>query len=133
MAVVTLAALNFGAIRAVLGRGDRFNEAWLMRALPMANALVVSLLIGYWRRGCHRFHLGFQSFGTTALSLCIAGDWLYPDMTGLHFRFFTEPHGLSLTTIQIATWDTIPLVTIVLSQFIFALVGGFLFHGFRIR
>ncbi len=133
MILVALVALNFAAIRAALGRTDRFNEAWLMGALPMANALVVGLLICYRRGKCNRFHLGFQAFGAIALSLDLAGMWLYPDMTGLHFRLFTEPHGLSLTTIHVAVWDTIPLLMISLSQFVVALVGGFLFRNFRIR
>jgi hypothetical protein len=132
MGFVALVALDFAAMRAALGRSDRFNEEWLMGALPMANALVAGLLIGYRRRRCNRLQFGFQAFGATALSLYIAGMWLYPDMTGLHFRLFTEPHGHFSDTIRMVIWDSFPLVMIGVSNFGFALFGGFLFRNFRI-
>ena len=99
----------------------------------MANTLVVGRLIGCRRRRNHRFHSGFQTFGATALGLYIAGMWLYPDTTGLHFHVSAKPFRLSLTTIHVLIWDAIPVVTISLSQFAFAMVGGFLFSNFRIR
>ena len=135
MVLVALAALNAAAIRAVLGRSDRFNELWAMGALPMANALVVGMLIGYRHRQSRgiRFVYGFESFGVTALTLYVAGMWLYPDMTGMHFRLFIEPHGVSLVTINVVIFDCIPLAMVGLTQFAFALVGGFLFHNLVIR
>jgi len=135
MGFVALVAFNLAAMKAVWGRSDRFNEVWLAAALPMTNALVVGLLIGIRRRsrGCRRFHLGFQTFGGMALGLYLAGYWLYPDLTGLHLSFFSEPRGPSSETIDSLVWDAIPLVIVGLSQFLFALLGGWLFRNFRIR
>jgi hypothetical protein len=135
MGFVALAAFNLAAMKAVWGRSDRFNEARLMGALPMANAIVVGPLLGDRRRsrGCRRFQLGFQAFGAMALGLYVAGFWLYPDMTGLGFRLFTEPRGPSSDTIDIVVWYAIPLVVVGLSQFVFALLGGWLVRNFRIR
>lgn len=132
MIFVALVALNLAAFRVALHRSDRFNELWLMGIMPMANALVVSLLVGYRRRRCHRFHLGFQAFGATSFSLSVAGKWLGTGVAGLHFRLFAEPHWLSWTTIQVASWDMIAVVIVGLLHLVFALIGGLLFRNFRI-
>jgi hypothetical protein len=131
MGFVALVALNLGAVKAVLGRNDRFNEHWLMAALPMANALIVVPLIGDRRRGrgLRPFRMGFQAFGAMALSLYFNGKWLYPDMTGFHFLLFTQPLGLSLTDFDLVLLDCVPLVAVSLTQFLFALFGGWLFHA----
>ena len=133
MVFVAVVALNFAAIGVALGRSDRFNEEWLMGALPMANAVAVGLFIGYRRHRCNRFQLGFLAFGSTALGLYVGGLWLYPDMTGLHFRLFTEPHDMLLDTIHIVVWDMFPVVLVALSQVVFAIFGGFLFRNFRVH
>jgi hypothetical protein len=133
MVLVALVALNFAAIRSAVGRGDRFNELWVMGALPMANALAISLFAVYGHRRHDRFRLGFEVFGAAALSLHVAGRWLGSHTEGLHFRLFTEFHGLSSSTLQTLIWDMIPPVMTGLSQLAFALVGGCLFPGFRIR
>lgn len=51
---VFLIALDLGVLRMVLGRNDRFNEEWLLGAMPMANVFVAFWLVRIrdpeWRR-----------------------------------------------------------------------------------
>ena len=80
MAFVAVAALDLGARRALNDLANRLLmlthsnrlphmiHALLMGALPMANVLVLALVIGHRRRGS-RFLLGFEVFGATALVL----------------------------------------------------------------
>src|SRR4051794_10506007 len=68
MVIVAIAALNFGAIRAVMDQGGPTNERLAMGAIPMANFLAVGLLLGFRRRMSRPFLLGFELFGATALA-----------------------------------------------------------------
>ncbi len=73
---VAIAALNFAAIRAIFDPGINPNEVrailLLLGALPMANVLVVGMLIGQQRPGSRRFLMEFVGFGATALTFFIA-------------------------------------------------------------
>ena len=63
MALVALAALNFGAVR---GFVDSYTEFYALVAgcLPMGDVLAVGLMIGGLRFRNHRFLLGFEVFGS---------------------------------------------------------------------
>ena len=127
MVFVAIVAINIATIMGkVLDHSNPFKELLLMGTLPMANALVVGLLIGYWCRRSRRFLLGFEAFGVTALSLFIAGIFLFPEMINLHYRLLIKPYGRSLTMIHIT------VVMIGLTQLAFALLGGFLSRKFGI-
>src|SRR5207244_1304988 len=91
IAFVAVAALEFGAIRALHDFENRLILlthsyhlpgmifAWVHGALPMANVLVVALVIGHRRRGNRRFLWGFEVFGATALALYVAAASLYTE------------------------------------------------------
>ena len=77
MVFVAIAAIDFGAIRAVLDY--RMNDLFalggvllLLGALPMANVLLVGMLIAQRRPGSSMFLVGFEWFGAMALALFIA-------------------------------------------------------------
>ena len=127
MVFVALVALNLATIKTVLDHRNPFKEMLLMGALPMANVLVIGLLIGYRCRKSRRFILGFEAFGAMALSLFIAS--IYP-MISLHYRLFIEPYGMSWTHIVIGNSITVAMIGS--SQLAFALLGGFLSRKFGI-
>ncbi len=77
MAIVAIAALNFGAIRALVNLQFRAHingfprlaqiiGALILGALPMATVLVFGLLIGTRRRALRPLLLGFEMSGATA-------------------------------------------------------------------
>ena len=83
MVAVAIAALDFGAIRALLARhgsalDDQRSICLLLGALPMANVLAVGMLIGQRRPGSRPFLLGFEAFGAMALALFIALAICFP-------------------------------------------------------
>jgi hypothetical protein len=139
MVFVALAALEFGAIRAVMDYRRPTRDSLVVGALPMANFLVVGLLIGHRRRGSRRFLLGFEVFGTTALALYIAMAILFTDeLDQSYLELAIEPLR---ATIGRTGWTTSRLLIAYfilslwasLPQLAFALIGGFLFRKFRIR
>ena len=79
MVFVAIAALDFGAIRAVFDRNSRTSYLLGIGALPMANVLVVGLLIGHRRRGSRRFLLGFEAFGAMALAVYVTVASLFTE------------------------------------------------------
>jgi hypothetical protein len=84
MVIVAMVAINIATMKTEWNYGSPFRELLLMGNLLMANTLVVGLLIGFWCRRSRRFLLGFEAFGVTALSLFIAGIYLFPEMINLH-------------------------------------------------
>ena len=121
MVFVAIVAINIATVTRV-DYNNTFKELVLMGALPMANTLVVGLLMGYWSRRSRRFLLGFEAFGLTVLSLFVAGIRLFPEMINLHYRLVIKPYGRSLTMISIT------MVVTGLTHLAFALLGGFLSH-----
>ena len=69
MVAVAIAALDFGAIRALLRFASLMGELLILGTLPMANVLAVGLLIGQRRPGSRPFRLGFEAFGVMAVAL----------------------------------------------------------------
>jgi uncharacterized membrane protein YeiB len=71
MVAVAVAALDFWAIRAVFDRNSRTSYLLGIGAMPMANVLVVGLLIGRWRRRSPKFLSGVAVFGAMALAVYV--------------------------------------------------------------
>jgi hypothetical protein len=72
MVAVAIAGINFAALRAGRERGAGLPGVFiLVGALPMANVLVVGMLIARKRSGSRPFFLGFEVFGAFSLTLYI--------------------------------------------------------------
>lgn len=63
MVAVAIAAINFGVMREVVGSRSSRNIVLLLGSLPMANVLMVGVLINQRRPGWRPFLLGFEVFG----------------------------------------------------------------------
>ena len=139
MVFVALAALEFGAIRAVTDYEGSTRDSLVVGALPMANFLVVGLLIGLRHPWSRRFILGFELFGATALALYIAMAILFADELGqsyleLAIKPLRETLGRAgWTTFRLLMAYFILSLWACLPQLGFALIGGFLSRNFRIR
>jgi hypothetical protein len=143
MVAVAIAALDFGAIRAVLGsQGGRLGSETgillLLGALPMANILAVGILIGQRRPGSRPFLLGFEAFGAMALALYIAlangglhGDLLMPYLGPL-IDLMEKIIGRDRPFVFIPILCFGIAVMLGWPQVAFALIGGSLSHRFRV-
>jgi hypothetical protein len=134
MAIIALAALNFGAIRAALDYPGGPNVLLCIVGLPMANALAVGLLIGRRHRGSRQFLVGFEACGAAMLGFLIVAivsgkDWVWSYLT-----LATEPIRAALGPTGGGKWTAIRLlvarsflsVWATLPQLTLALIGGFL-------
>jgi hypothetical protein len=112
--------------------------ALLMGALPMANVLMLALVIGHRRQGS-RFFLGFEVFGATALAFYVAAVSLYTEELVPPFADLLSPlviafrNGTTLSTLGVLIVESAAAVILLLPQVAIALIGGFLFRNFRIR
>ncbi len=137
MVFVAFAAVNFGVIRVLMGYrpNTHTGETLIVGALPIANVLVVGLLIGQRRRGSRRFLWGFEVFGVMALALHIAmailstGE-LLQSYLDLGFKPIVEAIGGRRRRIS---FDIVPIVILAYSaiairarlpQLTSALIGG---------
>jgi hypothetical protein len=138
MVAVAIAALNLGAIRAVFDRNSRTSYQLGIGAMPMADVLVVSLLIPHRRRRSCRFRSGFVVFGAIALAVYVTVASLFADdLVNPYLRF---SYNLLFSFIGIITprpvqfsfmmHDLFRAVMLVLPQLAFALIGGFFLRGF---
>ena len=142
MVAVAIAALDFGAIRALLARhanvlDDQRGILLLLGALPMANVLAVGMLIGHRRPGSRPFLMGFEAFGAMALAFFIALGSCFPrEILMLAVMPFVDP-------IERAIGPGRPFVSIPIQLFVavvmlgglqaaFAVIGGFLSRRFKI-
>ena len=137
MVAVAIAALDFAAIRAVLG----YPEVGLLvvGALPMANLLAVGILIGQQRPGCRPFLLGFEAFGAMALALFVALASFSPWGYGLIYSYLVlgiEPMEKIIGQDRPFVFIPITLFGVVVMlgwpQVAFALIGGSLWRRFRV-
>ena len=71
MVAVAIAALDFGAIRALLGLESKISNTLLLGVLPMANLLAGGILIGRQHPEYRPFLRGFVAFGAMASALCV--------------------------------------------------------------
>jgi hypothetical protein len=138
MVAIAIVALDFGAIRALIGLNSLAADSLLLGALPMANVLAVGLLIGQTHPGIRPFLLGFETFGAVAFAVYVALS-VYHDAAAVmaHLALFQgssleisisrlPPLGLALIRI--------PLLVAILGwpQLAFALAGGFVSRRFEI-
>ena len=142
MVAVAIAALDFGAIRALLARhgnalDDQRSMCLLLGALPMTNVLAVGMLIGQRRPASRPFLLGFEAFGAMALVLFIALAICFPREVVL--PYLTPVLVLIERTIgNDRPFVLIPIVCVVAvallgwPQVAFALAGGFLSRRFKV-
>src|SRR5262249_33110103 len=142
MILVALAALNFGAIRAlwydlVTGRNSNRLEVLGLGALPMANILAVGLWIGLRRRGSRPFLLGVELFGAVALALYLLVWTFYAD-EWVRFYLFrilnplrTVVGYLDPPVVNKMFYFSVAAVVLGWPQMALALMGGFLFRKFR--
>jgi hypothetical protein len=129
MVAVAIAALDFGAIRAVLS----YPEVGLvgLGALPMANVLVIGNLFGQHRPGSRPFLLGFEAFGVMALilffglAICFPREVVMPYLEPFLSRIATiTGQGRPFVLIPIECF--VAVVLLGWPQLAFALLGGFL-------
>jgi hypothetical protein len=158
MAFVAIVALDLAAIRELdlfnddlrFGGGPNFNriEFLGLGALPMANILVVGLLIALWRRKSRPFLLGFELFGAVALGVYLVHNavwslyrvaYLWPIVPWVMIllkplnevlRIFG---GGDILSYHIIFHNSVVMIWLALPQVAFALIGGFLTRGFAMR
>ena len=137
MAFVAIAALNFAAMRALLGFDSVTARLLLVGALPMVNVLAVGILIAQRQPGSRTFLLGFEAFGAMAVVLFIVLATCFP-------REVVLPY---VTPVMVPIESTIgydrpfvmfPIVGVVAvallgwPQVAFALAGGSLSRRFKV-
>ena len=144
MVAVAIAALDFGAIRALLDPVWFVAGFLLLGALPMANILAVGILIGLRRPKRRPFLLGFVIFGAMALALYVAltSSFTNPDIAknpclGLLDSYLAlnptvEIIGPSHPFVFIPIQCFVTVVMLVWPQLAFALIGGLLSRKFKI-
>jgi hypothetical protein len=141
MVAVAIAALDFGAIRALLVRhgsalDDQRSMCLLLGALPMTNVLAVGMLIGQRRPARRPFLLGFEAFGVTALVLFIALAICFPrEVVIPYFAPLVAPVERFIgpgRPFYIPIGGLVVAVVLVGPQMVFALVGGLLSRRFKV-
>jgi hypothetical protein len=135
MAIVALAALDFGAIRAAMDHpfGSGLIMVWIVM-LPMANILALGLFVGHRYPASRRFILGFETFGVASLAFVVAQCVLGKDWVWSYLTLASDPLSAILRPIGWGNWSTFrrSIMGLLLSswatwpQVTFALVGGFL-------
>jgi hypothetical protein len=134
MVFVALAALDFTAIRAVFDHRGPTSYLLGLGAMPLANILVVGLIVGYWRRRRRRFLMGFEVFGSMALAAyavsasLFAKELVIPYIRLLHTPFIINVENSIRMSHEsyFLIYYLILAVELGLPLFAFALIGGFL-------
>jgi hypothetical protein len=147
MAIVALFAIDLAVMRLCVFCNTpvpQIIQLLTYGALPMANVLAGGLMISKWRLGKHPFLLGFEVFGAAAVALyCAAailfdqelvryarlGVDLYRQIVG---REFDEVNIMGFTNLNFLFVLSIAMLMLGLPQVALALIGGFLFHKFKI-
>ena len=135
MLVVAIAALDFGAIRAMIEFKSIKAELLVLGALPMTNVLAVGLLIGQRRPGTRPFLLGFVAFGAMTLALYIATASFFPHgAVMLSMRpltiYLVKTIGLDRPFVFVSAQCSAGVVMLGLPQLSFAQIGGLLSRKF---
>jgi hypothetical protein len=156
MVAVAIAAIDFAAIRALLGLGASLvrglllvgalaSLVWgllLVGALPMANMLIVGILIARQRVKSRPFLLGFEVFGVIALALYIYLATSSP-LSPLSARGPIESYLLLVFDplnavigsyhpfVRSAIQLFVGVLMLIGPQLVFALAGGFLSRRFK--
>jgi hypothetical protein len=140
MVAVAIAAIDFAAMRAALRpEASLVAVLLLFGALPVANVLVVGMLIARKRPGSRPFLFGFEVFGALALALYIVAATFSGNGRGPLNRYlflvlgplipFIQPNGPFVRD-AIELFVGTPML--VGPQLVFALTGGFLSRRFKI-
>jgi hypothetical protein len=139
MFFIALAALDFGAIRAVFDHKSRTGYLLGIGAVPMANVLAVGLLIGHRRRRSRRFLSGFVVLGAMAVAVYVAVASVFAEELVIPYIMYNYNHvfgykGL-LRSLQPYVVIYYPILALMLGlpQLAFALVGGLLSHAYGNR
>jgi hypothetical protein len=140
MVAVAIAGINFAGLRALFDDHRAGIEGVLLffGALPVANVLVVGMLIARKRRGSRPFLLGFEVFGALALALYIVAATFsergnrpldrYLSLVLDPLRPVIRPYPFVRVAIEVF----VGIVMLVGPQLVFALIGGFLSRRFKV-
>ena len=136
MVAVAVAAINFAAVRELLDpRAVEAATFLLIGALPMANVLIVGLLIALQRPGSRPFVLGFEVFGVLSLSVFAFLSFIFglsgPIIWYLEFVFNSLNAVFGVYPAPSTELFACSLM-LVGPQLIFALIGGFLSLRFKV-
>jgi hypothetical protein len=140
MVAVAIAGIAFAGIRALLDpRLNNTRVMLILGALPVANVLVVGMLIARKDSGSRPFFLGFGVFGALALTIYIVAATYSESIDGPLDRYLslvlrplrnvTWPYG---QFVEVATELFVAIVMLVGPQLIFAVIGGLLSRRFKI-
>jgi hypothetical protein len=138
MGFIALAALDFRAMRAMVNYESR-TTLFSLGAMPMANVLVVGLLIRHRCRRGRRFLSGFVVSGAMALAVYVivaslfAEELVSPYILLAYAEFFGTKGTLRSLQGYFGAYYLILAVMHGLPQLAFALVGGLFFHAFGNR
>jgi hypothetical protein len=131
MVAIAIAALDAGLMREVVGSRSSRNIHILLGSLPMANVLIVGVLINQRRPGCRPFLVGFEVFGAIAVALYIALAYNFDheiEMTYLKplIDLLYRTIGQDRPNVFISILYVGVMLMVGLPQLALALVGGFL-------
>jgi hypothetical protein len=139
MFAVAIFAVDFAAIRALIDSPPPLGEELLFGALPMANVLMIGLLIGQQRAGSQPFFVGFELFGAIALASYIALALLFPGPSGPirpYVAIALDPiiatMGRTRELIMAPVIWLVVVVMLALPQLAVAAVGGFLSCRYKV-
>jgi hypothetical protein len=140
MFAVAIIAIDFAVMRALNEYPNPFGEELLFGAVPMANVLVVGLLIAQQRPRSRPFLLGFEFFGAIALASYIALALSFPGPSGPirpYVAIVLDPivglMGLTSTPTSVLIIWLAVLFMLGWPQLAFALLGGFLSRRYRVN
>lgn len=140
MFAVAILAVDFAVIREFLDYASPLGAELLFGALPMANVLVVGLLIAQQRPRSRQFLLGFELFGAIALASYIDLALLFRGPGGpirAYVAIVLDPIeavlGQPFSLLSLIIIWTVIVVMLGWPQVAFALIGGFLSRRFKIN
>ncbi len=139
MLAVAIVALNCGALRATSDYASGQNLMLCTAALPMANVLVIGVVIGHRHSNGRRFLLGFEAFGAAALAYLFVAILSNEDWVWSYMMLAVEPLRLMIRPTNAGEWSTPRILVgravvslwITLPQVALAFVGGCLSYRYR--
>ena len=137
MVAVAVVAFDFAAGRTMVDSGGNVGAFLMLGALPMANILAVSILVGRRRPGSRPFLLGFETFGAMALAVYVASLSMFRgELWVFHLapvlRSTAEAVAACPPFVSLPVLCSTTMVMLLLPQVIFALFGGLLSQQYRI-
>jgi hypothetical protein len=137
MVAVAFAALDFWAMREVVGSRSPRNIVSLLGSLPMVNVLIVGVLIIQRRPGWRPFLLGFEVFGAMSVALYMTLAYHFEiEMERTYLKplidLLRKTIGQDRPNIFIPILYVGVMLMVGLPQLAFALVGGFLSLRYKV-